>query len=148
MITQNQHVQYLVGPRYEWTFSPAVAIAADGHMTLIAPTTPAEEVAADEVLTYEAKSFSTLRNDQRQKSSRVLLDALAKRRPATRLGVEFSSFPSAPGRRHSSGAGRSRAGSCSSCGVARIPTKLRGFARPSPAPKPCTAALAKSSSRE
>ncbi len=94
IITQNQHVQYLVGPRFEWTFSPALAIAADGHTTLVAPSVPAGAVAADDVLTYEAKSFSTLRNDQREKSSQVLLDALAKRRPAARLGVEFSSFPS------------------------------------------------------
>jgi Xaa-Pro dipeptidase len=93
IITQNQHVQYLVGPRYEWTFSPAVAIAADGHTMLVAPTVPAQAVAADEVLTYEAKSFSTLRNDQRHNSSQVLLDALGKRKSAARLGVEFSSFP-------------------------------------------------------
>jgi len=92
IITQNQHVQYLVGSRFEWTFSPAVAIAADGHTTLVAPVIPPDAVAADEVLTYEAKSFSTLRNDQRDKSSKVLLDALAKRPKAARLGVEFSSF--------------------------------------------------------
>ena len=92
IVTQNQHVQYLVGPRFEWTFSPAAAIAADGHVTLVAPFEPSEPVAADEVLTYEAKSFSTLRNDQRQKSSQVLLDALGKRsRPKPRSGVEFSS---------------------------------------------------------
>ena len=29
IVTQNQHVQYLVGPRYELTFSPAAALSAD-----------------------------------------------------------------------------------------------------------------------
>lgn len=92
IVTQNQHVQYLVGPRYEATFSPAAAIAADGRVTLVAPFEPSEPVAADEILTYEAKSFSTLRNDQRQKSSQVLVEALAARPRSGRLGVEFSSF--------------------------------------------------------
>ena len=91
IITQNQHVQYLVGPRYEWTFSPAVAIAADGHVILVAPQEPAEAVAADEIHKYEAKSFSTLRNDQRHKSSEVLTAALSARPRPQRLGVEFSS---------------------------------------------------------
>src|SRR3954469_23337377 len=92
VITQNQHIQYLAGPRYEWTFSPALAIAAEGHATLVAPVLPTEAVAADEVLKYEAKSFSTLRNDQRQKSTNVLLDALAKKPAPRRIGCEFSTF--------------------------------------------------------
>ncbi len=91
IVTQNQHVQYLVGPRFEWTFSPAAAISGDGHVILVAPALPAEPVAADAIIAYEAKSFSTLRNDQRQKSSRTLLDALNKRPRPQRLGVEFSS---------------------------------------------------------
>ena len=90
VITQNVHIQYLVGPRYEWTFSPAAALTADGRLTLIAPVEPKQPVAADDVRTYEAKSFSTLRNDQRHNSTRVLLDALAQHKPS-RLGVEFSS---------------------------------------------------------
>lgn len=91
IITQNQHIQYLVGPRFEWTFSPTAVLDADGHLTLIAPSEPAEQVAADVVRKYEAKSFSTLRNDQRQKSSAVLFEALASRPAATNVGVEFSS---------------------------------------------------------
>jgi len=92
IITQNQHVQYLVGPRYEWTFSPAVALRADGHAILIAPQEPAEPVAADEIHKYLAKSFSTLRNDQRHQSTEVLLAALSSKAAAKRIGVEFSSF--------------------------------------------------------
>lgn len=90
LLTQNAHVQYFFGPRYDWKFSPAAALAADGHAILVAPATPAE-AAADEILTYEAQSLCTLRNDQRQKSTAILFDALAKRPAASRVGVEFSS---------------------------------------------------------
>ena len=91
IVTQNVHVQYLFGPRYRWTFSPAGALLADGRAILVAPSPPDEPVAADEVLTYEAQSFCTLRNDQRQKSSQILLEALSKHPSPSRLGVEFGS---------------------------------------------------------
>ncbi|MEX0676454.1 MAG: Xaa-Pro peptidase family protein [Pirellulales bacterium] len=91
ILTQNPHVQYFVGPRFDWKLAPAAAICAGGHVILVAPSQPAEDVAAGEILTYEAQSFSTLRNDQRQKSTAVLFDALAKRPKPIRVGVEFSS---------------------------------------------------------
>jgi Xaa-Pro aminopeptidase len=90
ILTQNAHIQYFVGPRFDWKFSPAAAIAADGHTILVAPAKPAEAV-ADEVCTYEAQSFSTLRNDQRQKATAVLFDALAQHAAPKRVGLEFSS---------------------------------------------------------
>jgi Xaa-Pro aminopeptidase len=90
IITQNVHVQFLFGPRFAWTFSPAGALLADGRAILVAPSQPKEPVAADDVRTYEAQSFSTLRNDQREKSTRVLLEALDGQR-LSRIGVEFSS---------------------------------------------------------
>ncbi len=91
IVTQIEHIQYLVGPRFAWVFSPAAAITADGHVTLVAPHEPDEPVAADEIRTYQAKSFSTLRNDQRHKSSDVLVGALAGHARPNRLGLEFSS---------------------------------------------------------
>ena len=48
-------------------------------------------MAADVVRTYKAKSFCTLRNDQRHKSSAVLIEELSKATRPKRLGVEFSS---------------------------------------------------------
>jgi Xaa-Pro dipeptidase len=90
IVTQIEHVQYLVGPRFAWVFTPAAAITATGHVILVAPHEPDEAVAADEIVTYQAKSFSTLRNDQRAKSSAALIDALAKRPRPNRMGVEFS----------------------------------------------------------
>jgi Xaa-Pro dipeptidase len=89
IVTQVEHVQYLVGPRFASVFSPAAAISADGRVVLVAPHEPNEPAAADEILTYQAKSFSTLRNDQRHKSSAALVDALSNWPRPSRLGVEF-----------------------------------------------------------
>ena len=51
VLTQNAHVQYLAGPRYAWTFQPAVALTADGKLTLVAPNKPPEVSAAVRVQT-------------------------------------------------------------------------------------------------
>ena len=93
VLTQNAHVQYLSGVRYPWTFSPTVALTADGKLTLVAPNKAPEKAAADEVLTYEAQWHSTMRNDQRAASSKVFADWYAGQGERNRLGVEFSSFP-------------------------------------------------------
>lgn len=90
-----EHVQYLTGARFGWVFSPAAALRADGHLTLVAPKKPLLDAAADDVVYYEAQWHSTLRNDQRQASSAELLKALAgKTAGIKRIGVEFSCFTS------------------------------------------------------
>ncbi len=92
IVTQIEHVQYLAGPRFGWTFQPAAAMTVDGRLTLVAPERRMPEVhAADELVPYEAQWHSTLRNDQRQVSTRRLVDALSLDTSA-RLGVEFSCF--------------------------------------------------------
>src|ERR1043165_5617035 len=91
---QTEHVQYLTGARYPWTMSPAAALRADGHLTLVAPKKPVLDAAADEVVQYEAQWHSTLRNDQRQASSVELLKALSDKAGLKRVGVEFSCFTS------------------------------------------------------
>ena len=91
IVTQTEHVQWLAGPRFTWFFSPCAALSADGRLTLVTPGPFADAAAADEVVPYEAKWLSTLRNDQRQASSQVLLRALAGQKAARRVGVEFSS---------------------------------------------------------
>jgi Xaa-Pro dipeptidase len=88
ILTQQAHIQYFVGPRFAWTFSPAAAIGSDGHVLLVSPEPPPRDAVASDVRTYEAQSFSTLRNDQRQKSTAVLFDALGSRAGAKRVGVE------------------------------------------------------------
>jgi Xaa-Pro aminopeptidase len=89
IVTTVEHVQYLAGPRFGWVFSPAAALRADGHLTVVYPgKTPPAVMAADEAVGYDAQWHSTLRNDQRFASTEVLLKALAKR--PKRVGVEFS----------------------------------------------------------
>lgn len=92
IVTQIEHVQWLVGPRFGPVFSPAAALRSDGHVTLIAPKKPDLPAAADEVAHYEAQWHSTLRNDQRAACSQVLLQALAGKTKPRRIGVEFSSY--------------------------------------------------------
>ena len=87
-----EHVQWLTGARYAWTFSPVAALRADGHLTLAAPRKARAQAAADELVTYEAQWHSTLRNDQREASSIELLKALGGKLNVRRLGVEFSCF--------------------------------------------------------
>jgi Xaa-Pro aminopeptidase len=90
IVTKHEHVQWLCGPRFNWQHEPAAALWDDGHTLLIAPNKPPALAAADDLRTYEANSVSTLRNDQRHKSSLVLLDAVRARRLPARIGVEFS----------------------------------------------------------
>jgi Xaa-Pro aminopeptidase len=92
IVTQAEHVQYLAGPRFDWTFQPVAALSCEGQLTLVAPQRPPDVAAADEVLTYEAQWHSTLRNDQRKASTDVLISALAGQPRPRRLGVEFSTF--------------------------------------------------------
>jgi Xaa-Pro aminopeptidase len=93
IVTQIEHVQWLIGPRTAWLFSPCAALAADGRATLVVPQKFDEPAAADEVVHYDAKWHSTLRNDQREVSSAALLRALSARPRAARIGVEFGSCP-------------------------------------------------------
>ncbi|WP_425619392.1 M24 family metallopeptidase [Anatilimnocola sp. NA78] len=92
IVTQIEHVQYFVGPRFGPVFSPVAAIRADGHVTLCQPKKPELPAAADEIVTYDAQLHSTLRNDQRHASTEVLLKALEGKVSPKRIGVEFSSF--------------------------------------------------------
>ena len=91
IVTQIEHVQYLAGPRFAWTFQPAAELSSDGRLTLVAPNRAPEVAAADEVVTYQAQKHSTLRNDQRQASCEVLAGALSNRK-YKRIGVEYSTF--------------------------------------------------------
>jgi Xaa-Pro aminopeptidase len=92
VVTQIEHVQYLAGPRFHWTFQPVAALSADGRLTLVAPRKAPDRAAADQVLVYESNWHSTMRNDQRLASTGVLLEALGGQVPGRRVGVEFSSY--------------------------------------------------------
>jgi Xaa-Pro aminopeptidase len=93
VVTQNEHVQYLAGPRFAWTFQPFAALTREGKLTLVAPNKIPQVAAADEVLTYEAQWHSTMRNDQREASSAVLAKWLAAQPKHDWIGIEYSTFP-------------------------------------------------------
>jgi len=93
VVTKTEHVQWIAGPRFAPTFEPAAALAADGRVTLAAPARFDDEAAADNIVSYQAKWHSTMRNDQRQASSEALLAALSDGARARRVGVEYSAFP-------------------------------------------------------
>jgi Xaa-Pro dipeptidase len=93
VVVAPEHVQYLTGHRWDFRFSPLVAMLATGDVLLVCPDKPVEQAAADEVRTYEAKWRSTLRNDQREASAAVFGDWLVARGMPRRVGVEFSSCP-------------------------------------------------------
>ncbi len=91
-MTQTEHVQWLAGPRFAWLFQPAALLTAAGRLYMVAPRKWQGEAAADEVIKYDAQWHSTLRNDQRAESTRVLFAAMAGEAAPRRVGVEFSSF--------------------------------------------------------
>lgn len=90
VVLRPEHVQWLTGCRFSWFFETAAAIWADGRVLLIAPSKAPDASVVDDVRTYPAKWHSTLRNDQRQALSEVLLPALRERGKLARVAVEFS----------------------------------------------------------
>lgn len=94
--TSHEAVQWLTGAFTGPLFAPAASLSDDGKLTLIMPSRKVNQtVAADEVLAYEEKWHSTLRDQQRRASNEVLISALSNRPQSiqpTRLGGEWSSF--------------------------------------------------------
>jgi Xaa-Pro aminopeptidase len=86
-----EHVQWLAGPRFAWLLDAAATLTSDGTCTLVAPQTVLV-AAADEVVTYEARWYSTLRNDQRQACSETLVKSRSGKSKPKRIGVESSTF--------------------------------------------------------
>jgi Xaa-Pro dipeptidase len=87
-----EHVQWLTGP-YVWRLVQSSAVLwADGRTAVVAPPKKVAGAVVDEVHEYLAQLHSTLRNDQRQACSAVLVEALQARKPARKVGVEFSTF--------------------------------------------------------
>lgn len=92
IVTMPEHVQWLTGA-YIWRLvESAAAIWSDGRVLLVAPPKKTAGAVADEVVPFVAQHLSTLRNDQREACSKVLVEALGKRPLPKRIGVEFSSF--------------------------------------------------------
>lgn len=77
VITQAHHVYYLTNYRASWRHTPAVVLQK-GRATLWCANQPGKDVAADDVRAYPANLTSTLRNDQAQALSPLILDAIGK----------------------------------------------------------------------
>ena len=89
VLTRHESVQWLTGAQIAPLFAPAAAIDASGQVTLVLPSRKAEQtVAADEVIPYQEKWHSTLRDEQREASNEALLAALSNR--VHRVGFEWS----------------------------------------------------------
>src|SRR5688572_31402032 len=58
------HVYYLCGHWPFWLHSPAFVLRADGRAVLVSGNEPAANVAADEVVAYEASWSGTQRQEQ------------------------------------------------------------------------------------
>lgn len=90
VVTANEHVQWLTGPRFPWVFQSAAVLLADGTCTLIAPQEEPDHSATDKVATYEAKWHSTMRNDQAATCHGILWDVVGPRLSGARVGIEYS----------------------------------------------------------
>lgn len=89
LITRHESVQWLTGAFIQPPFCPAAAFYSDGKSQLVLPSRKtALVVAADEIVTYEEKWHSTLRDNQRAASNAALLSALPT--GLQRVGGEWS----------------------------------------------------------
>jgi Xaa-Pro aminopeptidase len=80
LATRSETVQWLTGAYVGPLFSPAAALDSNGWLILVLPARKKDiTIAADEVLPYEEKWHSTLRDEQRIASNAVLLAALPSR---------------------------------------------------------------------
>jgi len=89
LLTRRESVQWLTGAYVGPFFAPAAAIDAHGRVSLVLPARmSAMETAADEVISYEEKWHSTLRDEQRAASNEMLLRTITK--TSGRVGGEWS----------------------------------------------------------
>jgi Xaa-Pro dipeptidase len=89
ILTRGESVQWLTGAYVGPQFTPAAAMNRDGRVLLVLPSRKKElAVAAEEVLLYEEKWHSTLRDEQRAASNAVLTTALPAK--LTWVGGEWS----------------------------------------------------------
>ncbi|HCK41924.1 MAG TPA: aminopeptidase P family protein [Planctomycetaceae bacterium] len=89
VLTRKESVQWLTGAHVSPFLAPAAAMDIDGKVTLVLPSRSLALVtAADEVVPYEEKWHSTMRDEQRAASDEVLLSSLPK--STSRVGGEWS----------------------------------------------------------
>lgn len=90
VLTRGESVQWLTGAYVSPFFAPVATLDSTGHVTLVLPSRMTSTVAADEVVGYEEKWHSTMRDEQRAISNERLLDTLSAR--PERVGGEWSNL--------------------------------------------------------
>jgi Xaa-Pro aminopeptidase len=91
VLSRRESVQWLTGAHVRPPFEPTAAMSVAGHVTLVIPDRQlSESVAADELLGYDAKWHSTIRDEQRAASAAVLQAKLGK--SPKRAACEFEAF--------------------------------------------------------
>lgn len=89
LLTRSESVQWLTGAHVSPPFVTAAAIDTTGRVVLVLPSRKVSlAVAADEVVPYEEKWHSTLRDEQRAACNEVFLTTLGQR--TGRVGGEWS----------------------------------------------------------
>jgi len=88
-VGQRRHVYYLTGHWTQWTQRSAAIVFSDGQVWLTCAQEPDKNTAADQVVAYEAKWTSTLRQEQPAVVAKQVIEAL-KGRGVRRVGLDAS----------------------------------------------------------
>src|SRR6267142_1037067 len=88
-VGQRRHVYYLTGHWTVWTQRSAAIVFSDGQVWLSCAGEPDKSTAADQVVSYEAKWTSTLRQEQPAVVAGQVVEAL-KARGVRRVGIDAS----------------------------------------------------------
>lgn len=92
VLVGGESINWLTGVHLGPLFTPTAALDSDGKVTLALPARKLDTPAvADQLVSYEAKWLSTMRNDQTQASLAALAKAVGE--SVKRVGGEFSRFP-------------------------------------------------------
>ena len=87
VVAQPYHVYYLSAHWAFWLHCPALVLWADGRSLLVCANEPATDVAADEVIAYEASWSGTQRQEQPSVVAAHALESLRSSGPA-RVGID------------------------------------------------------------
>jgi Xaa-Pro dipeptidase len=91
VLTRRESVQWLTGFRVPPPFEAIAAMTSEGHVSVVMPDRLIDSpAAADERISYEAKWFSTNRDEQRTPASEALLAKLKS--PPKGAACEFEAF--------------------------------------------------------
>ncbi|MFN0196658.1 MAG: M24 family metallopeptidase [Planctomycetaceae bacterium] len=95
LLVSHDNVQYFTGFRPHRLMSAAVLLKTDGSCTLIAPNEAPSHAAADEIISFAAQHYATLRQDQVSAIAPLLEKVAGPASNRARWGVEFACCPAA-----------------------------------------------------